>query len=238
MNFIRYIKLVLSAVKKGKPGGLHNLLLYPQWKKYLSPEHNSISDELPWITFDAIRFLEKHIPAAAVVFEYGGGGSTLFFLAGAEKVITVEHDTEWFNKLQSIIYNRMDKNKWEAHYIKAENGPPPSGGTDTGHPDDYVSADENYAGANFYNYVSVIDRYPDDYFDCILIDGRSRTSCLKHSFSKLKPGGLLILDNAERGYYTLAHHQILKRKFTLLLNSFGPVPFSDSFSQTNIWKKN
>jgi predicted O-methyltransferase YrrM len=38
----------------------------------------------------------------------------------------------------------------------------------------------------------------DDSLDVVLVDGRNRNNCLLNSISKLKKGGLLILDNAER----------------------------------------
>lgn len=39
-------------------------------------------------------------------------------------------------------------------------------------------------------------------FDYILVDGRSRVSCLKIALSKIKEdGGILVLDNSERPRY-------------------------------------
>jgi predicted O-methyltransferase YrrM len=37
---------------------------------------------------------------------------------------------------------------------------------------------------------------PDDHIDFVLVDGITRQTCVRSSMGKLKPGGLLILDNA------------------------------------------
>ena len=37
--------------------------------------------------------------------------------------------------------------------------------------------------------------------EVIVVDGRARASCMFQSISKLRPGGMLILDNSDRSYY-------------------------------------
>lgn len=54
---------------------------------------------------------------------------------------------------------------------------------------------------DYYDYVSTIDQFIDEYFDVIVIDGRARTHCLKHSVTKLRTGGMLVFDNADRVEY-------------------------------------
>lgn len=38
-------------------------------------------------------------------------------------------------------------------------------------------------------------------FDLVLVDGRDRVECCRASIPLIKPGGILMLDNAEREYY-------------------------------------
>ncbi|MES1224680.1 MAG: hypothetical protein ABUT20_54815, partial [Bacteroidota bacterium] len=71
----------------------------------------------------------------------------------------------------------------------------------------------------------------------ILIDGRARTSCIKHAVGKLKPSGFLILDNAERKYYTSEQTILISETLDLVLDALAPVAFSPDFSQTRIWQK-
>ena len=44
---------------------------------------------------------------------------------------------------------------------------------------------------------------PDESVDFVLVDGRARTECAYYSISKLKKGGLFILDNSERDRYNI-----------------------------------
>jgi precorrin-6B methylase 2 len=50
-------------------------------------------------------------------------------------------------------------------------------------------------------YVDAIGDAPDGAFDVVLIDGRERLECLKRAMPKVRPGGLLILDDIERERY-------------------------------------
>ena len=50
-------------------------------------------------------------------------------------------------------------------------------------------------------YYNVVDDFEADSFDLILVDGRNRKGCLKHSLRLLKSGGILVLDDAQRPYY-------------------------------------
>jgi len=65
----------------------------------------------------------------------------------------------------------------------------------------YQSDDEGFRGCSFRQYASQIDAYPDEHFDILLVDGRARPSCIAHGAAKVKVGGLLVLDNADRAYY-------------------------------------
>jgi hypothetical protein len=61
------------------------------------------------------------------------------------------------------------------------------------------------------DYIAEIERFPDEFFDCILVDGRHRVECVKAAARKTKR--VLILDNALRGRYAAAiqfmeHQQI------------------------------
>jgi hypothetical protein len=103
-------------------------------------------------------------------------------------------------------------------------------------PDHYFSANEEYPDKIFRKYATAIDSYQDEAFDLVLVDGRVRPSCIKHGASKVKIGGLLILDNAERDYYLEKMGDALNG-FRLVLDDFGPSPYSNIFTQTKIWRR-
>ena len=65
---------------------------------------------MPWITFAAITYLKQVLSPDMRVFEYGTGGSTLFFARRVAEVISVEHDPVWYEQLREIIENRNINN--------------------------------------------------------------------------------------------------------------------------------
>ncbi|HEY0897159.1 MAG TPA: FkbM family methyltransferase [Sphingobacteriaceae bacterium] len=56
---------------------------------------------IPWVTYSFIDFIGGRISKDHAVFEYGSGNSTWFYAKHAGKVVSVEHDKGWFNKIQS-----------------------------------------------------------------------------------------------------------------------------------------
>lgn len=229
--FIDFSKQVANTIKKGELSVIASYRYYSVWKESFNSNKSTISERLPWLTFSAIDFLKGFIDQTHCVFEFGGGGSTLFFLDKASAVVTVEHDRQWFNELSKIV---GDNTKWESNFIE----PVPSEKTgDINNPFDYCSDDPMFEKYSFKDYVAKIDCFPNESFDIILIDGRARTSCIHHSLTKVKKGGLLIIDNAEREYYFTQNSSSLQANFQILQNNWGPVPFSKSFSKTAIWQR-
>jgi len=54
---------------------------------------------LPWITYPAIEFIKKRVIPGMSIFEYGSGGSTIWWANLVSHVVSVEHDREWFERL-------------------------------------------------------------------------------------------------------------------------------------------
>ena len=203
------------------------------WLQSLRPNY-LLDKPSPWISFDAIDFISQHVKPQWKVFEYGSGGSTLFWLSKGCDCVSVEHDSAWSNTLTS----RFSSTTKIVYRFIAPELLPDSGASspvDVADPTSYRSGAGDYLNYSFKKYVESIDEYPDGYFDLILVDGRARPSCMLRSISKLKPGGLLVLDNAERKYY-LAKTQSLLSKFTK--HEFkGSIPSLYSYVQTNVYEK-
>lgn len=229
--FVSFSKQIVNSLKKGDLSSLFSFKYYKAWKLSFKFNKTTISERLPWLTFTAIDFLKTYVNESKKIFEYGGGGSTLFFLDHAHEVVTVEHDGAWFSDLVKIIGNNAN---WKGTFIEPET-------TDRqGNPAvvaDYASDDADFKKYVFKKYATAIDSYKDHYFDIVLVDGRARTSCIAHALKKIKTGGLLIVDNAERLYYFTENQTAIDNQFTLILNNWGAVPFSPSFSKTAIWQK-
>lgn len=60
-------------------------------------------NEIPWFTYPAIEFLNNFDFSQKYVFEYGAGYSTLYWAKRSKKVVSVEHDIKWFERLKSYI---------------------------------------------------------------------------------------------------------------------------------------
>lgn len=232
---VRFAKQVFEALAKGNFSTFENFRYYNRWKTSLQQGRNSIVDEQPWITFPVIDFLKKNVDHNTRVFEYGGGGSTLFFIHRAKEVVTVEHDQQWFSTLQQTIAAKK-LNNWTGKFVLPEK-------MNTAHslnpsdPAHYYTYDKAFENFTFKSYASSIDQYPDGHFDIVLVDGRSRPSCIHHSISKIRKGRYLIVDNSDRAYYFTKLMNTIQKHFKLIYDKKALSPYAGFFTQTGIWQK-
>jgi hypothetical protein len=229
---IIYLKQSAKFILRNPLSAVHLLQVYPRWARSMKPSASSMRDELPWMTFSAIDHLQHFVSPEMQVFEYGGGGSTLFFAKQVKSVITVEHDVDWGCRLEKHIAQLGHRNVALRRVpAMAPNDRLMDG--DPADPDSYLSSDANFRGMSFEAYVRQIDEFPDHSFDIISIDGRARPACLKHALRKVKSDGLIVLDNSDRAEY--------RRAMTLPPPSFhrvdfeGPCPYSTTFTKTSVW---
>jgi predicted O-methyltransferase YrrM len=206
-----------------------------QWKSSFLGERNSVKDELPWINYFAQEVLVKELKPEFRVFEFGGGGSTLFFCKNVAEVATVEDNPEWFNILRDIVRAKGIKH-WTGYFIPPE---PVSETKVRSHkkPEDFMSRMEIHRLMSFEKYAKSIQIYPHKYFDVILVDGRARPSCIQQALPYLKPNGLLVVDNTERDYYLEPFDEIIKTEFEILEERMAPVSYTPDFTKTTILRR-
>jgi len=186
---------------------------------------------VPWITYKAKEWLDSYLKDEMQVFEWGSGGSTLYFSGKVKDVVSVEHDKNWYKEIIDIISKQKIKN-CEYKLIK------PSGkllkDKPFYEPQTYTSIIfRRYWGMSFEKYVNVICNYRDKSFDLILIDGRARASCIYKAINKVKRKGYVILDNSERKEYNEAKsllNNYNKKAF------YGSGPYVKSNWETTIWE--
>lgn len=142
----------------------------------------TMSTRAPWWPRAAITGVGEALPPAGMVFEFGGGGSTLWLHDLGARVICVEHDREWFESLSGRL-------PADVEMVLRE---PTTSGT---------VGSEVAPGSYFDAYVAEIDRWPDQSFDLVIVDGRARVRCGLAARSKVKRGGLLLLDDSDRPRY-------------------------------------
>ena len=56
---------------------------------------------IPWVSYPAVSYLNQLDFSQKQVFEYGCGNSTRYWSRRCRKVISVEHDAEWFRRVAS-----------------------------------------------------------------------------------------------------------------------------------------
>ncbi len=73
-------------------------------------------EALPWVTYSFIDFIKTRLNKQQNIFEYGSGSSTLFYAARVAKVVSVEHDEAWFNKISvskpanaDMIFTKLER---------------------------------------------------------------------------------------------------------------------------------
>ena len=57
----------------------------------------------PWWNRSIIDFVKKYLNKSLSVFEWGSGNSTLFWSQYVKEVVSVEHNKQWYEKMQKVI---------------------------------------------------------------------------------------------------------------------------------------
>ena len=126
--------------------------------------------EAPWLTQQAMSLLSTWLKPTDIGFEWGSGRSTMWLAQRVKHLTSIEHDLAWHDQVKQDIRESNVKNVLLMH--------------------------RSLEGDEKSEYVQAIKIKKPGEFDFILVDGRARADCLKLAVDYLKPGGLLILDNA------------------------------------------
>ena|SRR3990167_5406071 len=88
------------------------------------------------------------------------------------------------------------------------------------------------------NYFEVCATFEKESFDLILVDARYRVQCIETSKNLVKPGGILMLDNADRVKYDNLKELLADWEFTETVQE-EPDEYGYFYEnwQTNWWKK-
>ncbi|MEM9083422.1 MAG: hypothetical protein AAGB34_07490 [Planctomycetota bacterium] len=201
-----------------------------RWLASLPDFLNLLDADEPWITFTAIEWLERVITPEFRVAEFGSGASTLYWAKRVAHVVAVEHHAGWHSKLTDELKERGVSN---CDYILAEpkplNGQPAKPYGEFGA---FRSLKKGYEDQSFEAYASAIDSYDDASFDLVFVDGRARVACAERSISKIKRGGYLVLDNAERERYDPLRERLSQYR-RIDLTGIGPRQFGTW--TTSVW---
>ena len=166
----------------------------------------SVGEE-PWVSPETRNWLDFYLKKNMIVFEYGSGGSTVFFAKRVKKIISVEYQRFWFVSVVLALLCR-GKTNFFLHLYPPER--------DKKIDRLYMSNDPNINMFSYKKFVQSIDSYPNHFFDLVFVDGRARNQCIKHSLPKVKNNGYLLLDDSERTIYNPGEKLLAKFKKTVL----------------------
>lgn len=65
---------------------------------------------IPWITYPCLGFLDERVKEDFVVFEFGSGNSTLWWARRAAKVVSCEHDPDWYAHVLARVPQNVELN--------------------------------------------------------------------------------------------------------------------------------
>lgn len=154
--------------------------LYPPffWRYLAQRAFHRAHREAPLIVANAVILLDSWIRPSDRGLEWGSGRSTGWLAARLGGLIAVEHDQRWYDRVGERLRRADLAAKVDYRLIAA---PAEQMAEPVDHP-----------------YAGVADQLAEESLDLVLVDGQMRLRCMQKALDKLKPGGLLVLDGANR----------------------------------------
>lgn len=205
MRFKPFVELELPAIHDSKEDSLWRKTLKKGSRFALRSLMNlqlKASPTFPWMVFSAVDFMEKTLPADAVAFEWGSGRSTLYFAERLKKLVSIEHDESWYHSVKTQL-SKLDSDHVDYRYIPKSTD---SFVEKAQRPEVWRKLNYRPRKPSFQDYFDAILEFDDAFFDMVIVDGRARVACVLNAMDKLKPGGVLVLDNSDREEYRKVFH--------------------------------
>ncbi len=146
----------------------------------------------PWLVHTAVNWLAvylrklKELSVTLVppvrILEWGCGGSTLWYANRSIRLTSIEHSLKWRRDM-AVKADHFNTFNIDHIYIPCKG-----------------------AKGCFKAYAEFVKDFDEATFDLVNVDGRARVRCVEQVLMHrlVKPGGILVLDNSERGYYSAA----------------------------------
>lgn len=137
--------------------------------------YEKMNPNTPWLTRLMAHILEEWLKPDDVGFEWGSGRSTLWLASRIAHLTCIEDSPQWAKRVDGILASQHLSHKVDYRLLPLSNAK-------TIEPE----------------YVSVVKTIPENTLDFCLIDGDKRDECALACISRIKPGGIIIIDNIER----------------------------------------
>lgn len=181
-------------------------MIWPPRPEGHTPDRTGRPNE-PWLTREAIGILEKILVPKTKLFEFGSGASTIWYAKRCLFVDAVEHDPVWAQMVSQAIVGDGIRNACVFHESPA-NG---------------------YAAYLACAREALESRGPKfGPYDVVIVDGRERVRSVQIAAPNVPPGGLLVLDNAERERYA---------EVRIILSGWEVQETSNGLWRTDIYRK-
>jgi SAM-dependent methyltransferase len=184
---------------------------------------------VPWITYPAFRQLQRILKPGSRVFEFGCGGSSLWWAANAAEVISVEHNAAWAAHVAqsappnlSVITREAGEpcpKKRQAALAAFFEAPPE---LPLSHDRDH-NIEHGLICDEFAAYASEITLFEPESFDVVVVDGMARALTAWLAARYVKPDGVIVFDNSDRWQYNGAFRQLNEAGFRRI-DYYGPGP--------------
>lgn len=159
--------------------------------------------ELPWFSYGAIDFLMTFLRPDMAVFEFGSGGSTIFFARRCLQVDSVEDDPVWAARVRDRATQLGLTN------VRIAQCP------------------FNFANPEGFVQSAYLGQVRQGLYDVIVVDGADndytiRPLCFRAAENQIKPGGIIVVDDSWR--YTDLRTAHRGRRLEIF-ESVGPARF-------------
>lgn len=150
-----------------------------EWFRDRTSPLSPLQRGLPWLSWPCVDFLSAFLTPGDRVFEFGGGGSTVFFLQQGCRVTTVESSEEWATALRTAVAEIGLGDSWDLRFVPVANNDDPR-------IRDYTS--------------EVISGGP---WRVVLVDGWDRLECVTLARDHVLPGGIIVFDNGKQPQFRI-----------------------------------
>lgn len=144
-------------------------------RRLLQWQFERANPNAPWLNESAVRLLESWLRPTDSGIEWGSGRSTLWLAERVEKLLSIENDQSWYEQVTMKLSKAGLSHKVDYRYVPCT---------------------DEYSEQDGHDFVTVGEQWQDSMADFVLVDGFMRMCCTRIAMRKLRPGGLLVLDNA------------------------------------------